>query len=517
MMPDPSYGTDIRVSAPGYCGLRTVFPPGALDGGSDQRFALVRSIAVDGLVVDESDEPIAGVVVFPDPTEAYVKHIETRLPPVLLKQLDREARLTTQELAPYTRTDEDGRFHLAGLLSFVTSLHVSHPDFRPVKDIPLSPEAPFVTVRLTRGAGVEGTLLVKGRPYPGWIDWHPGPSRQADASGHYQLTGLEPGHGTLTASLLPPDGQWTSDPGRQTIELELEPGDIIHKDFDLDAELKTISGKVLSSRGAPLAGEDVLIMNMGGSIRLHAQSASDGSWEAQVPEAPDGYSVVCYQGNVSAHCRGVRAGTKDVDLVFTELARLRVRAIDDRSGQPISECEFFYRPVGEQGFQQLPGPHQPDMAPDPAGFLLEDLPEGAIEVLAWAESMGYRRALPRRVDLVPGKNPDLELRLVRGVSARFRFEGAPLPEDHLVYLIESDKLANVHLERRPNTGLLIDASDFPPSHLFDRCVHGSAITLRGLAPGHYRFKVFPDDLRITPDEIVLDDREESEWTLTWTR
>lgn len=56
--------------------------------------------------------------------------------------------------------------------------------------------------------------------------------------------------------------------------------------------------------------------------------------------------------------------------------------------------------------------------------------------------------------------------------------------------------------------------------IFDRLVSltDPGTTLRGLAPGSYRFKVFPDDLVLEPTELVLKpDAVAEEVPVRWRR
>jgi len=52
-------------------------------------------------------------------------------------------------------------------------------------------------------------------------------------------------------------------------------------------------------------------------------------------------------------------------------------------------------------------------------------------------------------------------------------------------------------------------------NISDRTVR-YGIVLGGLAPGRYRLKVHPD-MRLTPDDITIEDGKTNEFTLTWER
>lgn len=89
-----------------------------------------------------------------------------------------------------------------------------------------------------------------------------------------------------------------------------------------------------------------------------------------------------------------------------------------------------------------------------------------------------------------------------------------MPGHHPLFLLPADIWPDVlKTESGWDFGGRLAGSTLPSLH-FDRS--GQA-TLRGLAPGLHRFKVFPDDLVIEPAEIELTSEPSEPIVITWRR
>src|SRR5262249_6548824 len=145
------------------------------------------------------------------------------------------------------------------------------------------------------------------------------------------------------------------------------------------------------------------------------------------------------------------------------------------------------------------------LAPDPEGWYEVRLPAGRIDLRAQERSpgAGYR---PSRVEGFVLQSPGpsrVEVAMVRGRSVELHLAPGetPLPEGHMVFLIEAEYWDAVRYVPERNSW---DAGPLSET-LFQRLVglgeQGS--TVRGLDPGRYRFKVFPDDVALEPAEVVV--------------
>jgi hypothetical protein len=88
------------------------------------------------------------------------------------------------------------------------------------------------------------------------------------------------------------------------------------------------------------------------------------------------------------------------------------------------------------------------------------------------------------------------------VELRLAADVQPLPKEYRLLLVESELWNDVKYSKENNSwdGGSLGHAIFQRFVQFDE---QRTATIRGLAPGLFRFKVFPDDLVIEPAEVVL--------------
>jgi RNA polymerase sigma factor (sigma-70 family) len=509
----------VTVEADGYCGMHVSLTRASLADPRPRRFPLLRSIAIEGRVVDESDEPIEAAWVRSNLTEAYVRDVHAKLPPAVVAALDPEWQLVGEGgTNAFVRSDAEGRFRLAGLLPWfdLEELHAraeaSCEDGGTASGALPGP----ITVRLKRGGTIEGTIRVRGVPYPASIAWHHAlisDSSLADTRGRYRLTRLSPGHGTLVArvgSSVFGDDQRDRSGFCRWVELDLEPGGTLVQDFDMDEDLQPLAGHVRSADGSAVVCADVVVKERSFAFVSATRTGAEGSWQMLVPNSREGYSVECSHGDRTAERQGVRAGDTDVDFVLDDRGTVRIRPL---GLEPPTPFQILWRPAGTQGFETFATSRD---AMDPGGGFVRQLPLGAIEIVAFAKGVYAWRVPPRRLDVLATENADVELKVFRGAPARFTFVPAPRG-DHEVYLLEEEFADHLHaIGWPPNFGTDNSGVQIHELNISDRTVR-DGIVIGGLAPGRYRLKVHPTDLRLTPEDITIEDGKTNEFTLTWER
>lgn len=245
------------------------------------RIALVEARSLRGQVVDPEGQPVAGAKV------ALTGGIEG----LLLGGGFAEGSWGSSQAT----TDADGRFVLDRLPPQEIRIEVraagfQHRSLAGIR-IPEEGEATPVEIRLEPGPYLEGRVLDgQGRPVPRAMVRAEGRLQEsghfsfggtrADAEGHYQISGIEPGPHTVTAS------SEAGGPSAQiSVEIRVGPN-------RLDLTLPTgteVSGRVVDSRGLPVAGASVSLLGLpptSTSWGLQATSSADGSF--LVREVPEG-------------------------------------------------------------------------------------------------------------------------------------------------------------------------------------------------------------------------------------
>ena len=113
---------------------------------------------------------------------------------------------------------------------------------------------------------------------------------------------------------------------------------------------------------------------------------------------------------------------------------------------------------------------------------------------------------PLRMEFVMNRGIEIELRLDP--------DAPPLPKGHAVVLVEEESWARIQHDVANNSW---DSGGIG-NGFFQRFLEFDdkrTKTIRGLAPGRFRFKVFPDDLVIEPAEVLVDGKTNAPVVVRW--
>lgn len=473
---------------------------------------------IDGIVADAKGVPQGGVAV----------EVEHNGHPSRAIDLDFDRRVQCSLLghAEYwapsegASTDELGRFSLGVVPddseNFVT---VDAPGYARARAGPVVLEIPGrrheMKIVLAEGATIRGRLIQNGRPLQnGFLHWtneYGGNGlARSDVEGRCELDRIPSGEITLHVS---------SESRADVIEpvaLFLASGQIYERDFEWTEWLATISGRATNPDGEPIQGVRVnALVNVAGGGFYETQTGADGTYSIEVPTGHR-YDVIAHGKAERQHREEVDPGTSHLDFVFADVGHLKVIFVDADSGNPVTIANFdtwtvAWRVSGRNDFQAI------HVSPSHNGEVDLGLPIGSVDLSIYANSEGYapRQLFGVRVDREPNPSP-VVVELTRGIEALIALVGdSPLDrellEGHSFFFLERFQ---VDLVRGPfpNQG---GPSNFRIGGinlwLAEPGLMGQLlqldetglVLLRGLAPGTYSLKVFPDDLTFQPAEMAV--------------
>lgn len=146
----------------------------------------------------------------------------------------------------------------------------------------------------------------------------------------------------------------------------------------------------------------------------------------------------------------------------------------------------------------------PRDAPNTSGWTEVDLAEGTHELGAWTLDGAYRTDC-RSVRIAAESASEVEFRLEPAASLTLRLgpDLEALPADHIALLLAEQEwpLVTAELgEGRPQVSFAALPND--PARQRELWLRpGQSTKVARLAPGRYRFKVFPGDVAIAPEWI----------------
>jgi hypothetical protein len=363
-----------------------------------------------------------------------------------------------------------------------------------------------VELVLAAAGAIEGRIVRNGEPWSGELRWQTlgavGSTRVRVRDGRYRIGDLGPGDVRVwveseVAGALAAEGVAAVEVGR-TARL-----DLAWKD-----ELATIAGRVLRGDGAP-AADAIVGARVDGERSQHwTRSAADGSFALEVP--PGGrFDVSAYDRVVRVWERDVPAGAEDVTLVLGTVGERELELVDAAPGSPITTDErrvIEWTQAGGTRMREL----RTRLASDGTATL--QLPVGRVDMAVDLTRLGYARRTLTDV-LVTERGEKRRVALERGVDVRLHLprNDARKLRRHAVFLLEESQRDDV---RGPfeagsgegNTrveGVRLRVEPGVLGQTVELYRRGQA-TLRGLVPGRYVLRVFPGDLRLGPDVIVLD-------------
>lgn len=435
-----------------------------------------------------------------------------------------------------TRTDEQGRFRIGNAvpwsnamkLSIVAEGHaramqeiqsIPGPGQSTRLEIVLEATQPEVTLR--------GEIWINGQSYgaaQGRVRWK-GPSRQGEQEiylGRFAAN-VEPGDLVLNVEV---EGISTALDGLES-RVRVDPGKRLDHVVDIRLPTRPIAGRVTFDDGG--AAPRVLLvasLAVGGSgegdrdsLRISTKSAEDGSYALEVPDLPGLYRLVASLDGDERSVEGVRPGADGVNLVMARGGVLLFRFRDARSDEllPGGGFELGWKRAAEEQYRSFRA-GWPNL-PDQDGWFELRLPAGRVD-LCIRDPMraAYASVDVEDVVIQPHQPCRLEFAMLAGQSVELVLaeDQEPLPERHTVLLVESALWEDVRYRPDRNSwdGGKLGGAILNRFVQFDR---DRSATVRGLASGRYRFKVFPDDIELEPGEVVLGEQTSGPVLVRWRK
>lgn len=513
--PDGKEELALLVRADGYVTLSARIP--VADAEVQQLLPLPRTAWIEGRVRAADGTPVGGAEVH---HARGVPARDERGEPVetspLYESEERGLHYYLDDVR--ARTDPDGRYRLPVVpWALNGTVKVVADDYavasRPWKETGAPGATQTLDVQLLPASEaplVRGYVLLNGQNSPafeGLVSWR-GPTRSGqvrfDKSARFELT-VEPGSIELTAEFdaFP---EVRSEPVRFEARKNRE-----HAVFpEVLVVERPITGTVRRADGHGVAGVGLEahcpVPTSTGRPTRHGTrtvSGADGSYSLRVVELGAPYRVTCAAGEETLE-RTALPGEAGIDFTVPQAGLLLVRAHDARTGEPLAldrEYQVLARTPGRDFSRMTPAGSEPD----PAGFHAFLQVDPALDLVA----LPYLDSAPElapswqmQIELATDEPRKVEFRLQPGLTLELELAepSSPFPAEHELYLVEEPLWNSIwRSDWRDDTPMATFATRRRVT--FDD--HGRA-ELRALAPGPLRFKLFPDDLQVTPAGFRLD-------------
>jgi hypothetical protein len=528
---ESSDSTWIRVEAPGYCRLDRQI--GFLDWGPE-RLVVVPMVAVaryEGVVRSVSGAPVAGaeVRVVSRDRERRGWGREGSIPQLEGWPLDWVLGAEGDEAV---ETDDQGRFVSRGVppTSRGWSLEVSAGGFAETTLDPGLTAGPgrstWVEVELEelRTGTIRGRLTLNGEPVAGTARWQ-GPSQSGqvatDPGGRFLMERVEPGQVRLRGvPRVRGRGSFGTLLEEQGPLVELAPGGELEQVVDLLLPLATLSGRVRTQRGDGVAGVDVIASRPQERALFETTSLAGGDFQLELPDLAGPWTLLV-RGRWRVEPVQAPAGARGLELILTELGRLRVRILDAADGRPLREFEVAGSVPGQDGSRSLATTWRDP--PDPGGWVEVEAPSGAVDLYVAPLDRTYapvRASLvvppsgapPARVELDTSRGHELLLVLAEDSNRP--------PRRSMLYLLDEGDAARLPAWRDEQeffgqlSAIVGDARALR-SRRFSFDAEGRT-TLRGLRGGRYRL-VDGSGGRFEPAEVEIPTDGGALFEVTWER
>lgn len=419
------------------------------------------------------------------------------------------------------RSAADGSFELGGLppREGPVELRARHPAYPPGRSERFSfarlGETVELEVRLERGATLSGSVRLDGEPAALRVYWegeHASGGTRANDRGAYRIVGVPSGALRLGARLEDED----DDSERpEDLLLSVAEGDSLTADLELHSQLARIRGRVLDTRGEPVAEAEVLAFVRDSEEDWEApstESKADGSFELAVPDTPGlVFVVVAERGPQRAQAESVTAGARELVLVVPALASVAVRVVDALRHEPVQGFQLYWRAAEEGSFERLVLESR-SLFPGADGTFLAELPAGHLDLLVSARAQGYVPARREGVNLLGARPPTLEFELERGVELELEFELTPvgppagLPEGSAGALLQlrrgKTSIASAEQWAERERGGAYFQQEVRNAQALRPDANGVA-RLAALPSGRYRFFNAPKGFVFRPEEFEL--------------
>jgi hypothetical protein len=472
---------------------------------------VARSCRIEGVVLDPDGVAIRGIRVtasFDGEEFEWIRGSDGLSRPRSYPTWPPNARLDLSEPNHQAQhADELGKFAFDGFPAGLTSVQLevdrdgavlAHRQVGPL-DAPGSIERVEIRLDPPSGAIVRGQLLLNGKPVSGRVSWQGATLEglnDVGADGLYELVDVEAGPVTLigepqTREMTLPKAGWAER------RIQLERGAQVECDLAAELSMSAIGGRVVGPDGEPYGGAAIRLGSQSPAGWFKSTSGEDGTWTAPVPQTDADFRVdtelVTQEGERVAH-----AGDRDVDFHVARSALLRYRAQVAGSGEPVARL-WLSRRVDRDRFMTVGRPSRNPR--DSEGWHQVELPEGEHEVFATV-SGGEYQAAGHTVHLVASQVSEVVFELEPAFRLKLGLADGepPLPAGYSVILVREQDWARVRAQRDgERIHWTWDGRVESPQaqHSFD-LEQVSGRDFGGLAPGRYRFKVFPEDLLLEP-------------------
>ncbi len=510
-----SYMVFLSASKAGYCSLYGHWVHDLVPESMD--LELLPTFSVGGIVSDASGDPVVGARV-----SLQSGQEESRTSPYFDDlQEPWQVAAESRGFFPSPKTDEMGRFEAISAIPWTPcSLEVSHERYL-TADLTLEgPNLPGDTLMQeivleapTQTASIQGKVTVNDVPGSGTVFWNGlrqwGSSR-IQKGGRYRIDGIAPGPVDIFVQLR--DDKYFQADKNYRAHLNLAPHASRRHDFELEVILARIAGRVLRADGSPLIAprRKRVTAKAGSGQGFSSRVARRGRFTITVPASEPEYELYVGAGVASIPFGPVAPGTEDVEIIIPATGTLRCRALSDVDRR-ILMTDIAWRPVGESPFRAVAFSH--------ADWISLEVPVGEVDLLFRGDRSGHAPKILRNVRVEPSSTREIEVTLIPGIELRLtRSRGLPALDEHHAFLLEESEWD--HFEYKNEEGRVrVDGNTLLPGFSWrERAVafRGEQARIQGLLPGTYRFKVFPDDLVIRPETVVIPPGvTELEVTVAW--
>ncbi len=527
---------ELRVEAQGYSQLVARVTVENLSARLE--FRLPRGCVVDGTVRNIEGAPVFGAVVSvsEDPLgRIRAKRNGIELPPTPLGELPDDWRIEPEGYHCVGKSDENGQFRLETVVPWNHFLVLScsaegyFPDRRAIEQLRGPGETTWAELVLERSlpeGHVQGVVYLNGAKLwtaTGRLHWK--------SQNHAGETSIERGEFGLAMEPCEVACQVEIDglpPGIEGSEFvtRIEAGTTLESKVELQMAEAQICGRVTFRDGSPAVGSEVRGTcrlrddgdNWWECLHVSTQVDASGGYCLKVPDWTRVYRVTAVIYHDESSVDGIPAGAQNIDLALTLPGRILFRVFDAATEKPIDHnlLEFQWRRSGEKGFRDFEFRPSP---PDADGWYESWLPSGQLDLQA-RDLLSDRRPCLIHGIWVPatGDVPKVEFPMENGLELLLRLAGDEerLPEKNRVFLVEEADWDGVQYDEELNSWLGGNLGS-GISRRTVRFEEGGTAKISGLAPGRFRFKVFPPEFAVEPEYVEIEDDQPAPVEIRWRR